>query len=123
MFTTLDMIDVNLVTGECTFLKYGSCPTYIIRNHSIMEIQTQSLPIGIISPLEISIEKTKLIENDIIVMISDGFHQPFKEFLEDNEYLIGDDHPKDIAQLFMQLSHNSEHNDDMTIIVLKLCKQ
>lgn len=123
MFTTLDMIEINLVLGNATFIKYGSCPTYIIRNNHIIERESQSLPIGIVSPIDISIQKEKLIENDILILISDGFTQPFKEFLEDNEYLIKDEHPKDIAQLLMHLSSGDDNNDDMTIIVLKLCKQ
>ena len=123
MFTTLDMVEVNMVLGTATFMKYGSCPTYIIRNHQVIEIESKSLPIGIISPLEISIEKEKLVYNDIVIMISDGFTQRFKEFLEENEYLIGEEHPKDIAQLLMHLSSDEEKNDDMTIIVLKLCQQ
>ena len=56
-------------------------------------------------------------------MISDGFSHQFKDFLKENEYLIGDDHPKDIAQLLMHLASQEEKNDDMTIIVVKLCKQ
>lgn len=123
MFTTLDMIEVNLVLGTSTFMKYGSCPTYILRNHHIIEVESQSLPIGIVSPIDISIQKEKLVENDIVIMISDGFTHQFKEFLIENEYLIGDDHPKDIVQMLMHLSSDEEKNDDMTMIVLKLCKQ
>ena len=123
MFTTLDMIEVNLVLGTSTFIKYGSCPTYIIRNHQIIEIESKSLPIGIVSPIDVSIHKEKLVENDIVIMISDGFSHQFKDFLKENEYLIGDDHPKDIAQLLMHLASQEEKNDDMTIIVVKLCKQ
>lgn len=123
MFTTLDMVEINMVLGTATFMKYGSCPTYIIRNHQVIEIESKSLPIGIVSPLEISIDKEKLIENDIVVMISDGFTQHFKEFLKENEYLIDEEHPKNIAQLLMHLSSEEDKNDDMTIIVLKLCQQ
>ena len=43
--------------------------------------------------------------------------------LKENEYLIGDDHPKDIAHLLMSLANDEQRNDDMTIMVLKLCKQ
>ena len=123
MFTTLDMIEVNLVSGIATFIKYGSCSTYIIRNHQVIDIESKSLPIGIISPIDISIQKEKLLEEDIIIMISDGFTSQFHDFLEENDYLITDEHPKDIAQLLMHLSSKEDNNDDMTIIVLKLCQQ
>ena len=123
MFTTLDMIEINLVLGNATLMKYGSCPTYILRDHHIIEIDSQSLPMGIISPLNISIQKEKLKPNDLIFMVSDGFTHQFQEFLEKHEYLIGQDHPKEIAQLLMRLASEEGVDDDMTIIVLKLCLQ
>lgn len=123
MFTTLDMIEVNLVLGNATLLKYGACPTYVIRNHQVIEIASKSLPIGIVSPLAISTEKEKLHENDLVIMMSDGFNISFKNLLEENEYLIYNDHPKDIAQLLMHLASHDDTNDDMTIMVLKLVKQ
>lgn len=123
MFTTLDMIEVNLVTGKATLIKYGACPTYILRDNEIIEIQLEGLPIGIVSPIDTKIEHYKLKENDLIFMISDGFTRHFKQFLKENRYLIEDDHPKDIVRTLCELACEEEHNDDMTMIVLKLCKQ
>ncbi|MEG0452326.1 MAG: SpoIIE family protein phosphatase [Coprobacillus sp.] len=123
MFTTLDMLQINLVLGTMTIVKYGSCPTYILRGNEIIEIKTDSLPIGIISPIEISIEKYNLKENDLIFMITDGVSPNFKDFLEKNLYLIGEDHPKDIAHLLTQIANDETKSDDMTLMVLKLCKQ
>ncbi len=123
MFTTLDMVEVSLVAGIATFIKYGACPSYIIRDQHIIEVINQSLPIGIVSPIDISIKKEKLVENDMIIMITDGFTAGFGEFLKDNLYLIKDEHPKDIASLLMHLSSGENNGDDMSIIVLKLCKQ
>ncbi len=123
MFTTMDMMEVNLVSGVSTFIKYGACPTYILREHEIIEVESKTLPMGIVSPLETVIQKQTLKENDIIFMVSDGFSGHFYEFLKENEYLIGDDHPKDIAHLLMSLANDEQRNDDMTIMVLKLCKQ
>lgn len=123
MFTTLDLIQVNLVLGKSTFIKYGACPTYILRKNEIIEVESKSLPIGIISPIEVEKKNIQLYENDIIFMISDGMGYTFKEFLEKNKYLINDDHPKDIAHMLMNLFDDENKNDDMTLIVLKLCKQ
>ena len=52
MFTTVDMIEINLVNGVTTFMKYGACPTYILRDHEIIEVESKTLPMGIVSPLE-----------------------------------------------------------------------
>ena len=123
MFTTLDMIQINLVLGEATLLKYGACPTYILRNHEVIELASSSLPMGIVSPLEVSSDHYKLREGDLLMMLSDGFPQEFYDFLVENEYMIGDEHPKDIAQILMRLASDQEINDDMTLLILKLCKQ
>ncbi len=123
MFTTLDMIQVNLVLGKAMFVKYGACPTYILRDHEVIEMKSQSLPMGIVSPIETMVENFQLFENDIIFIISDGFTSQFKEFLEENKFLIDEDHPKEIAHLLNSLMSKDEVNDDMTLIVLKLCKQ
>ena len=45
------------------------------------------------------------------------------DFIENNKYLIDEDHPKEIAHLLTNLASDEEKNDDMTLIVLKLCKQ
>lgn len=123
MFTTLDMIEVNLVLGNATLIKYGACPTYILRDYEIITLKSQSLPMGIISPIETSLEKFQLMENDIVFMVSDGFSHSFDDFLEKNKYLIDEDHPKEIAHLFMNLVSDEDRSDDMTLFVLKICKQ
>ncbi len=56
-------------------------------------------------------------------MVSDGFTSQFGDFIENNKYLIDEDHPKEIAHLLTNLASDEEKNDDMTLIVLKLCKQ
>lgn len=123
MFTTLDMIQINLVLGKATVVKYGACPTYILRDHEVIEIQSQSLPMGIVSPIETISQTVQLFDDDIILMVSDGFGNSFKEFIEENKFLIDDDHPKEIAHLLTGLYNQEDINDDMTLIVLKLCKQ
>ena len=123
MFTTLDLIQVNLVLGKAVLVKYGACPTYILRDNELIELKSQSLPMGIVSPLETSTDKYQLLENDIIFMVSDGFTSQFGDFIENNKYLIDEDHPKEIAHLLTNLASDEEKNDDMTLIVLKLCKQ
>jgi len=123
MFTTLDMIQVNLVMGSAVFVKYGACPTYILREREIIEVKAQSLPMGIVSPLETITQKVQLMKDDIIFMVSDGLSTQFHDFLEEHKFLIDDDHPKEIAHMLMNMANDEDRNDDMTLIVLKLCKQ
>ncbi|MEE0966474.1 MAG: PP2C family serine/threonine-protein phosphatase [Bacilli bacterium] len=123
MFTTLDMIEINLTNASSTIIKYGSCPTFIIRDDKIIEIEAKSLPMGIVSPLELSIQKTTLMENDLIFMITDGFNLPFVNMLNDYKMFFGDDHPQEIASFLMERALENEINDDLSLIVLRILRQ
>lgn len=123
MFTTLDMIEINLVDGYSTLIKYGSCPTFILRENNIIEVESKSVPMGIVTPLELSMQKISLMENDIVFMITDGFHSPFIELLNDSKMLFGDDHPQEIASFLMSRALENDVNDDLSLIVLRITKQ
>ena len=123
MFTTLDMIEINLASASSTIIKYGTCPSYILRDDQIIEIEAKSLPMGIVSPLELSIQKTTLMENDLLFMITDGFNLPFIDLLNDYKMFFGDDHPQEIASFLMERAMERDINDDLSLIVLRILKQ
>jgi stage II sporulation protein E len=122
MFTTLDMMEIDLTNANATFIKYGCCSTYILRDDELIEIETKSLPIGIIPSIELTMEHTKLVENDLIFMITDGFHS-FSKLIEESKLLIEDDHPQQIATFIMNRALEKEVSDDLSIIVLRVIKQ
>lgn len=123
MFTTLDMIEIDLTNASSTFIKYGTCPTYILRKNEIIEIEAKSLPMGIMSSLELSVQKTTLMENDLIFMFTDGFNQPFIDLLNDSKLFFEDDHPQEIATFLTNRALENDINDDLSLIVLKVIKQ
>lgn len=123
MFTTLDMIEINLSDAYSTIIKYGTCPTFILRDDQIIEVEAKSLPMGIINSLELSLQKTALMENDLLFMITDGFQLPFIDLLNDSKLLFGDDHPQEIASFLMNRALENDINDDLSIIVLRILKQ
>jgi serine/threonine protein phosphatase PrpC len=67
-------------------------------------------------------EHTKLVENDLIFMITDGFHS-FSKLIEESKLLIEDDHPQQIATFIMNRALEKEVSDDLSIIVLRVIKQ
>ena len=64
-----------------------------------------------------------MFDQDLIFILSDGFDFSFKQFILENEYIFKDEHPKDIASILLQLALSHKQNDDMTLIVLKVCKK
>lgn len=122
MFTTLDMIEIDLTNASSTFIKYGSCSTFILRKNEIIEIETKSLPIGIIPSIELTMQNTKLVENDLVFMFTDGFEH-FDKLLEESKLFFEDDHPQEIATFLMNRALEESVNDDLSLIVLRVTKQ
>ncbi len=77
----LDLTVVDLKTGICEFIKAGAAPTYIIRNGSLYELGSRSVPIGILDEISLEYERSKLISGDMILMISDGMIADGSEWL------------------------------------------
>ena len=97
--STLDMCEINLRTGNCTFLKVGASISFLKRKNIVEIIKGDSLPLGI-------------------------FHQAFhdenapyilQEFIERIEF----ENPREIANQILQFvirACGGKIRDDMTVI-------
>lgn len=131
-FSTLDVIIINEYTGIAEFLKMGASVSFLIRNGEVTTIETSSLPIGILSHVEVESCKKQLKEGDVIVMVTDGVldahdnilgkEETFKHFiLEANTA-----NPEYLVKHLMQKSRNllgGEEIDDMTILAACIHKE
>lgn len=71
-FSSADILEVDLVTGEAEFLKIGSAQSFIKKEQEIVEVSSSALPIGILENITVVPQKYTLIQNDMILMVSDG---------------------------------------------------
>ncbi len=69
---TLDVMCVDLYSGETVFLKAGAAPSYILKNKRVMRVEMPSMPIGILESVSFSKKETVLSKGDAVIMISDG---------------------------------------------------
>ena len=46
-FTTIDLLRVDLFTGEAGVYKYGAAPTYVKKGYSVSRITGTALPAGL----------------------------------------------------------------------------
>ena len=73
MFASLDMALVDLHKGTADFVKIGSAPSFIKRHNGRTDVITAStLPIGILTDIQIEGNIQKLEDGDLIITISDG---------------------------------------------------
>ncbi len=71
-FTTVDLLEVDLLSGEGSFMKAGAAPSFIIRGDRIHKIASLTPPAGILAHMCAEQTKMKLLPGDLVLMLSDG---------------------------------------------------
>jgi len=76
---TVDIAQIDLISGEARFIKSGAAPTFILRDGSIFRLQSKTVPIGIIRVLDAEMLCFEVRAGDTVVMISDGAARSYEE--------------------------------------------
>ena len=132
MFSTIDLGIMDLKKGYLETIKMGACSTYIKReNKDIDLISSSSLPVGILSEIKPDRKSVKIKDDDYIIMVSDGILDAGKNNdLGDNWLIyflqkIDTTNPKEIANKILDRAiqlQSGNVEDDMTVLVTKVCK-
>lgn len=69
---TVDLLEIDLMSGCASFIKSGAAPTYIAREGTVYKVSSRTMPVGIIKDADARITKFDTKKGDVIVMISDG---------------------------------------------------
>lgn len=124
-FATVDLLEIDMLTGEASFIKSGAAASYIIRKGRLFKIASTSLPIGITREIASEEVKFKLEKDDLIVMISDGVSQSFEDgawllsMLSDEIDVNGS--LGSIARSILEKAKKyNERSDDMTVVAVKI---
>lgn len=71
-FSTIDMGQFDLYTGECEFAKAGASTTFIKYKDRVESIKSTSLPMGVMTKLEVDYIDRQLQDGDMVIMVTDG---------------------------------------------------
>ncbi len=125
-FTTLDLCMIDLYTGEVEFIKNGAEPSYIKRETGTETVRSASLPVGVLSGVEVETFAHKLSCGDTIVMVSDGLALKdsggdwLRRLIDSSSLNVS---PQDLADEILNRAldlKSGEADDDMTVLVLRL---
>ncbi|WP_138203408.1 stage II sporulation protein E [Haloimpatiens lingqiaonensis] len=128
-FSTVDLANVNLYTGEADFIKVGAASTFIKKANNVKVIESKSLPIGILDKVDVDLKKFNLQNGDIVVMLTDGVIDYNNENVGKNDWVIkyleksNSNNPREIAEGLMEQSlklSKGKVRDDMTVMVSKV---
>ncbi len=125
--TTVDLLEVDMITGEAAFVKSGAAPSFLLRKGRIFRVQSKTMPIGILRAADAEQVRFLCEDGDIIVMLSDGVVGGFEEcgwLLR----LLSRSKGADLHVLCRRILDEAEknrrapHDDDSSVAIVKVEK-
>lgn len=120
---TVDLAEIDLITGNACFIKSGAAPSFVLRSGNIYKLQSKTMPIGIMPELDAEQIKFELEADDVIVMLSDGVTSS----LEDGIWLANlltyeweEDLKRMADKILDAASVSNKRGDDMTVLLIRV---
>lgn len=121
-FTTVDLLQLDLFTGEGELFKLGAAPTYIKKGGEVRQLSGRSLPAGLAEGESSALDRfaLRLAPGDCVLMISDGVCPgPEDGWLRERLAGFDGESPKDLARELVT-QDPKDATDDRTALVIRL---
>lgn len=124
-FATVDLLEIDCLTGDASFIKSGAAASYILRDGKLFKLASTSLPIGITREITAEEIRFSLLPNDLVIMISDGVSQSFEDGVWLLEHLSDRIEPtaslSGIARRLLETAkEKNQRSDDMTVELVRI---
>lgn len=122
-FATVDLLEIDLLSGEASFIKAGAAPAYILRSSKLYKIASYTPPAGIIRSFNAENTKFSLEPGDTVLMLSDGIVQSYDEVPWLCEMLSREsteDPAKLTEKILAKAKKMNVRDDDMTCVAVKV---
>ena len=123
MFATVDMLIINLNTGEAELVKLAACPTLILRDGALRRAEGGRLPLGILEKVQPGSFRTRLLPGDVLLMASDGVMDAAGEEALERLMRREDRDMTRLARLALATAERAcegGRRDDMTAVCLRV---
>ena len=117
-FSTVDLLQVDLHTGDSLLLKWGAAPSYLKRGNRLRSLGQAAMPPGLAVAGERSIQRMKLTlqEGDLLVLTSDGADA------DATARCIQEHHGGTLGDLAAGIVAAASAGDDITAVTMRLKK-
>ena len=120
---TVDLLDLDLITGKAEFYKSGAAPSYVFRDGNLFKLRSNTVPLGIIKELDTKKLSVELGVDDVIVMVSDGVTQSKDEcpwLFDLLKGAVGKESLASIADMIVKRAKYEGADDDVSVIVMRV---
>ena len=118
-FSTMDILELSLITGQGTLYKWGAAPSYVKSGNIVKKIGTAAPPpgLGVGSTSGAEVIRLSLWGGDMLVLVSDGV---VREETEDLLRSYDGENVKELSSLLTAQAEAAGGEDDMTAVVFRL---
>lgn len=118
-FATLDVLCFHESEQKLYISKSAACPTYLLRQGKLQEINGSALPIGIVTQMQPDCFCMEYLPEDEFLMVSDGIsHREIEAWLVKRSGKTLDEQAKELREIL----HQNKRFDDSTFIFIKVGK-
>ncbi len=123
-FTTLDLFELDTVTGRGSFIKSGAAPSFVKRGTKLFKIRSKTFPLGILEDVDAERTTFDCEDGDRIIILSDGVTEDIEEPLWLCEFLSTTDltAPDAAEKILAEAKKHTLCRDDMTAAVITVQK-
>lgn len=123
---TVDIACLDLFSGHLDSLKAGAAPSFLRSMGRVSRIEKSSLPVGILRDIVFERTEDRLVDGDVLLVLSDGVLSEGLEWVEEElKKYPGDD----MQQLADSIAHEARkrqretREDDITVLALQIKKR
>ena len=122
--STVDLLELDLITAEASFIKSGAAPSFVVRGKTVHRLQSGTAPIGIIRALDAQATSFSLRPGDTGVLISDGIllNDPECEWISAYLEEVSNASPEEIVYQICLHAAECEEHDDCSAVALRICE-
>ena len=120
---SIDLFELDMITGNASFVKSGAAPSFVKRGGKLFRIQSKTLPVGIVRSADAELVSFKVEKGDVIILQSDGVAESY----EDCPWLIRllkrsytDDLREMCSRILSEAERNSGTSDDRSVCIIKI---
>ncbi len=124
-FACVDVGIVDLDNGKADVVKIGSPLAFILSGNTVKVLESHSLPLGILDSLRPDTSSYELLENDLLLFVSDGVTDAFGSVTDLYEALrsLPSHNPQELADSLVQESlraYGGKAKDDITAVAVRI---
>lgn len=120
-FSTIDLLRIDLFSGEGIIYKMGAAPSYLRKNGIANRIGKSALPAGLSLGQEGHMDQTRFQVNagDLLVLVTDGVSDGVEDvwIRERTEQFAGRS-PRELALALLEDSHARKDDDRTAVVIL-----